>query len=77
LVAPSSGNSLRVSTAFGIWPANADGEDILLFADERRTDSGAVLHTLCQQLTRHEGTRTWRSPISLGHALGAFTVQAG
>jgi len=79
-----AGNSLRASTAFGIWPANADGDDILLFVDERRTDSIAVLHTLRQQLIRREGRANMAladfiAPRTSGIAdyVGAFMVTAG
>ena len=79
-----AGNSLRASTAFGIWPANADGDDILLFVDERRTDSIAVLHTLRQQLIRREGRANMAladfiAPRTSGLAdyVGAFMVTAG
>jgi 5-methyltetrahydrofolate--homocysteine methyltransferase len=79
-----AGNSLRAVAAFGFWPANADGDDILLFADERRTAPIAALHTLRQQLIRREG----RANIALadfvaprasgiGDYIGAFMVTAG
>src|SRR5271165_5168447 len=44
--------SLRAGAAFGFWPANADGDDILLYGDEERARPIAVLHTLRQQLVR-------------------------
>src|SRR6266576_1862425 len=46
---------LSASALFGVWPANSDGDDILVYADEARTRPLAVLHTLRQQLTRREG----------------------
>ena len=78
------GNSLRANAAFGFWPANAEGDDIALFADERRTAPIAVLHTLRQQLIRREG----RANVALadfvaprasgvGDYVGAFLVTAG
>ena len=39
----------------GFWPANADGDDIALYADEHRTTKIATLHTLRQQLEKREG----------------------
>ncbi|MGB3746549.1 MAG: methionine synthase, partial [Xanthobacteraceae bacterium] len=39
----------------GLWPANSDGDDILIFADETRRTPIATLHTLRQQLARREG----------------------
>ena len=45
----------RASAVVGFWPANAEGDDILVFADEARGKPIAVLHTLRQQLARREG----------------------
>ena len=45
----------RAAAVIGIWPANGEGDDILLFADEARSEPIAVLHTLRQQLARREG----------------------
>src|SRR5215472_3485565 len=39
----------------GFWPANSEGDDILVFADETRKAPIAALHTLRQQLARREG----------------------
>src|SRR5499427_3522909 len=39
----------------GFWPANAEGDDILVYADEARDKPIATLHTLRQQLARREG----------------------
>src|SRR6516164_7627251 len=75
---------LRASAVFGFWPANSDGDDILLYGDEARTTPIAVLHTLRQQLTRREG----RANIALADFVaprasaltdhvGAFMVTAG
>jgi len=76
--------SLRASAALGFWPANADGDDILLFSDERRGACVAVLHTLRQQLTRREGRANvaladFIAPRTSGVAdyVGAFMVTAG
>src|SRR5882672_3832140 len=38
----------------GFWPANADSDDIALYADEGRTTKIATLHTLRQQLEKRE-----------------------
>src|SRR5216684_7918743 len=76
--------SLRAGAAFGFWPANADGDDILLFGDESRAAPIAALHTLRQQLIRREG----RANIALADFIaprasgvcdyvGAFMVAAG
>jgi 5-methyltetrahydrofolate--homocysteine methyltransferase len=39
----------------GFWPANAEGDDIAVYADEARTTKIATLHTLRQQLEKREG----------------------
>ncbi|MGY3449929.1 methionine synthase [Bradyrhizobium sp. USDA 4353] len=41
--------------AIGFWPANAVGDDIVLYADDSRTKEIATLHTLRQQLEKREG----------------------
>jgi 5-methyltetrahydrofolate--homocysteine methyltransferase len=76
--------SLRASAALGFWPANADGDDILLFSDESRGTSITVLHTLRQQLVRREGRANvaladFIAPRESGIAdyIGAFMVTAG
>jgi 5-methyltetrahydrofolate--homocysteine methyltransferase len=68
----------------GFWPANADGDDILVFADEAREEPIATLHTLRQQLARREGRANvaladFIAPRSSGIAdyIGAFIVTAG
>jgi 5-methyltetrahydrofolate--homocysteine methyltransferase len=74
----------RASAVFGFWPAQSDGDDILVFADENRDRPLAVLHTLRQQLTRREGRANvaladFIAPGGNGLAdyIGAFTVTAG
>jgi len=75
---------LRANAVFGFWPANADGDDILVYGNERRAEPMAVLHTLRQQLGRREG----RANLALadfimprararGDYIGAFIVTAG
>jgi 5-methyltetrahydrofolate--homocysteine methyltransferase len=68
----------------GLWPANSEGDDILVFADESRTTPVAVLHTLRQQLPRREGRANvaladFVAPRASGLAdyIGAFAVTAG
>jgi 5-methyltetrahydrofolate--homocysteine methyltransferase len=45
----------RARAAIGFWPANAVGDDIVLYADDTRTKAIATLHTLRQQLEKREG----------------------
>jgi 5-methyltetrahydrofolate--homocysteine methyltransferase len=74
----------RASAAFGFWPANSEGDDILVYADETRTKQIATLHTLRQQLSKREGRANaalsdFIAPRGSGIAdyLGAFVVTAG
>jgi 5-methyltetrahydrofolate--homocysteine methyltransferase len=76
--------SLTARAVIGFWPANSDGDDILVFADETRAAPIAVLHTLRQQLTRREGRAhvalaDFVAPRASGLAdyIGAFAVTAG
>jgi 5-methyltetrahydrofolate--homocysteine methyltransferase len=75
---------LRASAVFGFWPANSEGDDILLYGDDARTRPIAVLHTLRQQLTRREGRANialadFVAPraSALADHVGAFMVTAG
>jgi 5-methyltetrahydrofolate--homocysteine methyltransferase len=68
----------------GFWPANGDGDDILVFADEARRSPIATLHSLRQQLARREGRANvalsdFIAPRASGLAdyIGAFAVTAG
>jgi 5-methyltetrahydrofolate--homocysteine methyltransferase len=74
----------RAAAVIGIWPANGEGDDILLFDNEARSEPIATLHTLRQQLARREG----RSNVALADFvaprasaladyIGAFAVTAG
>ena len=66
----------------GFWPANADGDDIVVWTDETRTAERARLHTLRQQMAKGEG-RAQRRPGRLHRArrgadyIGGFAVTAG
>ena len=65
----------------GFWPANADGDDIVLWSDETRTKEVARLHTLRQQMAKSEG----RANLALADFIaptgadwiGGFAVTAG
>jgi 5-methyltetrahydrofolate--homocysteine methyltransferase len=74
----------RAAAVLGFWPANSEGDDVLVYGDERREQPIAVLHTLRQQLTRREGRANialadFVAPRSSGLAdhIGAFMVTAG
>jgi 5-methyltetrahydrofolate--homocysteine methyltransferase len=68
----------------GFWPANAVGDDIVVYADEARKTSIATLHTLRQQLEKREGRfnaalSDFIAPATSGVAdyIGGFVVTAG
>ncbi|HEX2512579.1 MAG TPA: vitamin B12 dependent-methionine synthase activation domain-containing protein, partial [Xanthobacteraceae bacterium] len=74
----------RAGGVIGFWPANAEGDDILLYADEARKTPIATLHTLRQQLTKREGRNNealsdFIAPRASGvpDYVGAFAVTAG
>jgi 5-methyltetrahydrofolate--homocysteine methyltransferase len=74
----------RACAVAGFFPANSEGDDILLFADEARREPIAVLHTLRQQIARREGRANialadFVAPRASGLAdyIGAFAVTAG
>jgi 5-methyltetrahydrofolate--homocysteine methyltransferase len=68
----------------GFWPANAVGDDILVYDDESRKKPIATLHTLRQQLEKREGRfnsalSDFIAPVTSGVAdyVGGFVVTAG
>jgi 5-methyltetrahydrofolate--homocysteine methyltransferase len=75
---------LTARAIYGFFPANADGDDIVVFTDETRTQERCRFPMLRQQWER-EGQTSFRSladyiaPIASGKAdyLGAFAVTAG
>jgi 5-methyltetrahydrofolate--homocysteine methyltransferase len=75
---------LSARAVYGFYPANADGDDIVLFTDEHRSSERVRFHALRQQWER-EGQTTFRSladyvaPRSTGRAdyIGAFALTAG
>ena len=81
----------RLFTARGVvgfWPANADGDDVVLWTDETRTAELARFHTLRQQMGKTAGRPNtalsdFVAPVGAGGSvaapdyLGAFAVTAG
>jgi 5-methyltetrahydrofolate--homocysteine methyltransferase len=66
----------------GFWPANRDGDDIVLYADEGRTTERARLHTLRQQMDKGEGKANlaladFVAPKGAQDYVGAFAVTGG
>jgi 5-methyltetrahydrofolate--homocysteine methyltransferase len=79
-----AGKKLRAHGAYGFFPANSDGDDIVVYTDDSRTVERARFPMLRQQWER-EGQTSFRSladyiaPAGSGVAdyLGAFAVTAG
>ncbi|MFO0909792.1 MAG: methionine synthase [Isosphaeraceae bacterium] len=75
---------LQARGVYGFFPAASEGDDIVIYTDDRRSDVRARLPMLRQQWQR-DGQTTFRSladyvaPSGLGIAdyLGAFAVTAG
>src|SRR5438067_13051247 len=68
----------------GFWPANAEGDDIVVYADDSRKAKVATFHTLRQQLEKREGRfnaalSDFIAPVASGvpDYIGAFVVTAG
>ncbi|PDQ18584.1 methionine synthase [Mesorhizobium sanjuanii] len=68
----------------GFWPANAVGDDIRLFTDDKRLQELATFFTLRQQLAKRDGKANvalsdFVAPADSGKAdyLGGFIVTAG
>lgn len=75
---------LTARAVIGFWPANAEGDDIILFRDDTRKTPLATLHTLRQQLARREGRANialsdFVAPVASGVAdyVGGFAVTTG
>jgi 5-methyltetrahydrofolate--homocysteine methyltransferase len=75
---------LRAAGVVGFWPANADGDDILLWRDDARHDVLATFRTLRQQIAKPPGRPNvaladFVAPIDTGlpDHIGAFAVTAG
>ncbi len=77
--------SVEARASFGFWPANSDGDDILLYADESRSQEVARLHMLRQQIDKKGDGRPnycladFVAPRDSGvlDYMGAFAVTAG
>ena len=74
----------KAQATIGFWPANAVGDDVVLYGDETRTNPIATLHTLRQQLVKRDGRfnaalSDFIAPVASGvpDYIGAFVVTAG
>src|SRR5207244_1273878 len=76
---------LTANGVIGFFPANADGDDIILYTDEMRAKERARLLTLRQQMARtsdrrrHVALADFVAPVASGRAdyVGGFAVTAG
>ncbi|WP_308367180.1 MULTISPECIES: methionine synthase [unclassified Microbulbifer] len=76
---------LRARAVFGLWPANSDGDDIIVYKDESRTEELARLHQMRQQVQKRGGDGLCRSladfvapeDSSVGDYVGGFAVTTG
>jgi 5-methyltetrahydrofolate--homocysteine methyltransferase len=75
---------LRARGSYGFWPANSDGNDIVLFGDASRRQEVARFNMLRQQQTRSDGGHhmslaDFVAPLDGGVVdyVGAFAVTAG
>jgi 5-methyltetrahydrofolate--homocysteine methyltransferase len=80
----ASENWFQARAVIGLFPANSEGDDILVFADEARRTPIATLHTLRQQLARRDDRANlaladFVAPRVSGLAdyIGTFVVTAG
>jgi 5-methyltetrahydrofolate--homocysteine methyltransferase len=75
---------LKAQAVYGFYPANSDGDDIVLFTDHSRTEELTRFHTLRQQKESQRGKpqmalADFVAPRSAGPVdyIGAFAVTAG
>jgi 5-methyltetrahydrofolate--homocysteine methyltransferase len=79
-------NWLTANAVVGFWPANAGGDDIVVYADESRVRERARLFSLRQQMARSPGNTRSHTALAdfvapaetgLRDYLGGFAVTAG
>ncbi|HSC18076.1 MAG TPA: methionine synthase [Rhizomicrobium sp.] len=76
------GNWLAARAVIGFWPANAEGDDIVLYGDESCAAPFATLHTIRQQMKRESdkpnlALADFIAPRGLPDYIGGFAVTAG
>jgi 5-methyltetrahydrofolate--homocysteine methyltransferase len=77
-------NSLTANATYAFWPAASDGDDIILYTDESRSEELSRFHCLRQQWER-KGQKDFRSladyiaPVDSGREdyVGGFVVTTG
>jgi 5-methyltetrahydrofolate--homocysteine methyltransferase len=80
----ASDKLLRARASYGFWPANSDGDDLILWTDERRKEELVRLPTLRQQQEKDEAQKAhlaladFVAPVgAAADFVGAFAVTAG
>ncbi len=75
---------LTARASIGFWPAESEGEDIVLYTDETRKVRLATFHTLRQQVARERQSANlalsdFVAPAGIGKEdyVGAFVVTTG
>jgi len=75
---------LSAYAVVGFWPANSEGDDIILYTDDKRNALHATLHTIRQQMARERNRPNlaladFVAPKSSGKAdyVGGFAVTTG
>ena len=76
--------SITARGVIGFWPANSNGDDINIYADEERKNIRAIVHSLRQQGKQSSLRKSWAladllAPIDSGKQdyIGGFAVSAG
>ncbi len=76
--------SLKAQAAYGLFPANSNGDDILVYSNEQRNVVEHTLHMLRQQTVKRAGQPNksiadYVAPVETGleDYIGAFVVTAG
>src|SRR5439155_17615946 len=76
---------LKASAAYGFWPANADGDDVVVWDDEERARERLRFVLLRQQESKTDDQKVYRSLADyvaprgsgLADSIGAFAVTTG
>ncbi|GJM03515.1 MAG: hypothetical protein DHS20C08_20160 [Rhodomicrobium sp.] len=75
---------VKANGVIGLWPANSEGDDIIVYDDENRNSERARLYSLRQQIARsndraNAALSDFIAPVSSGvkDYIGGFAVTAG
>lgn len=73
---------LTANAVYGFFPANRDGDDIVIYQDESRTTEVMRWHTLRQQNAKAKGKYNWAladfiAPKEIPDYIGLFAVTGG